>query len=238
MNTNERQKAILLRVGIDKGYGFLSPINPDFTYQYLPIYYKNKIETERLEKRTYRDIKGFDDEPLSNYVPEKFQNKTVHLDPEFESFTYGEMSDPKRGALKKLNPGDLLIFYLGGEVKIGNKSELGCFIFGYFVVEKVYEWSDERKNQTAIKKRCGKNAHIRSSKSKDNLVIVTGTNQSRILERCIYFTRPNQLSKNPAYITKDSFQKKYGIPPFVTRANCYKITNSSCLDSLARLIGI
>ena len=44
-------KAVLLRVGIDKGYGFLSPVFQDLSFRYIPIYYKNKIEMEKKEKR-------------------------------------------------------------------------------------------------------------------------------------------------------------------------------------------
>lgn len=212
-------KAVLLRVGIDKGYGFLSPVFQDFSYRYIPIYYKNKVELEKNEKRNYYELSREQHNDLINFVPEKYRKKIVHYDPEFETNTYGEPSNPKRGALLKLNRGDLLVFYLGGEYN-NNKTrkEMGCFIFGYFEVDRVFEWNKNDYENNLIVKECFHNAHIRSSKSKNNLVIVKGSRRSKQLDKCIYFTEPNIDVLNPPYITKESFTKKYGIRKNVVRA--------------------
>ena len=36
----------------------------------------------------------------------------VHVDPEWETFTYGDPTTPKR-SLRHLKPGDFLVFYCG-----------------------------------------------------------------------------------------------------------------------------
>ena len=232
-------KVVLLRVGIDKGYGFLSPVFSDFSYIYIPIYYKNKVEMEKNEKRNYFELGREQLNNLIDYVPEKYQSKIVHYDPEFDTYTYGEPTNPKRGALLKLTKGDLLIFYLGGEYKASKlKTEMGCFIFGYFEVDKVYEWNKSEIENEHMIRECFKNAHIRSSKSKNNLVIVKGTKRSKQLTKCIYFTEPNKDAMNPPYITKASFTKKYGIRKNVVRATPQTIVEPNYITNLKELINL
>jgi len=157
--------AVLVRVGIDKGYGFLSPVFQDLSFRYIPIYYKNKIEMEKKEKRDYYQLSREQQNDLIDYVPQKYKRRIVHYDPEFETYTYGEPNNPKRGALLKLTKGDLLIFYLGGELHLDNyKTEMGCFIFGYFEVDKVYEWNKTQIENKQMLRDCNQNAHNKKFK--------------------------------------------------------------------------
>lgn len=232
-------KAVLIRVGVDKGYGFLSPVFPDFSYRYIPIYYKNKKEPEKKERRTYFDLSKELNNNLIDYVPEKYRNRIVHYDPEFETFTYGEPNNPKRGALLKLDKGDLLIFYLGGLLHLDYfKTEMGCFIIGFFEVDKVYEWGKSKDVNHEIIRICRNNAHMRSSKSKNNLVIVKGTKRSRLLNKCIYFTEPNRKTDNPPYFTKELFSKQYGIRKNVVRAVPQTITDERFIENIKKLLEI
>ena len=227
----------MLRVGIDKGYGFLSPVFKDLTFRYIPIYYKNKVEEEKKEKRDYFLLSKEQKNNLVDYVPAKYKRKIVHYDPEFETFTYGEPTNPKLGALSKLEKGDLLVFYMGGELHSGkSKPEMGCFIFGYFEVEKVFLW-DKNGDNAIIKKECKNNAHVRSSKTIDKLVIVKGSKKSRLLDKCIYFTQPNPHI-NPPYITKADFIKKYGIRKNVVRATPLTITSKEYIRNILTLLEI
>jgi len=232
-------KAVLLRVGIDKGYGFLSPVFQDLSFRYIPIYYKNKIEMEKNEKRDYYELSREQQNDLIDYVPQKYKRRIVHYDPEFETYSYGEPNNPKRGALLKLTKGDLLIFYLGGKLHLDNyKTEMGCFIFGYFEVDKVYEWNKTEIENKQMLRDCNQNAHIRSSKSRNNLVIVKGTQRSKLLEKCIYFTKPNEDVINPPYITKESFTKKYGIRKNVVRATPQTIVEANYIKNIKSLLNI
>lgn len=245
-------KALLLRVGIDNGYGAVSPIFADNTYEYIPIYYKNKKLVEMNEKRTYKDIKckyrddgiginkngGYTN--LSYYLPSKIHNKVIHLDPEFETFTYGEPTFPKRAALLKLEKGDLLVFYLGGKNwEDKTDEELGVYIFGYFSVEFIYEWNNlyEKEQKTLSNKKLSNNAHIISSKPRNNLVIVKGSStKSKRLKYCIKISEPNINGNNPRYVSSKKMRKLLGIREHITRAVPLWITDGKYLLNLQRLL--
>lgn len=103
-------KAMLLRVGIDKGTdGALAPIFADGSFEYIPI---SEGDSRSKEDRTYRNTIGRAGKPFSVYLPAKIGGRKIHFDPEFKTFTYGDPTI-KRNYLRKLEPGDLLVFYAG-----------------------------------------------------------------------------------------------------------------------------
>ena len=228
-------KAIMLRVGIDSQYSALSPVWFDYSYKYIPIYYKDIKEKEKKETRTYKTI------GLENYLPKKIHKKKIHLDPEFKTFTYGEPGRQKRASLLKLKKNDLLVFYLGGKMQVDpeDQKEIGCYIFGYFIVDKVYDWNKmSEKERKEAEKKCKENAHIRSSKSKDNLIIVKGNSKSRMMKKCIPISEKNTNSKNPAYIANKEMKKFIGIREAITRAVPIFITDNMYIENLKYLLGI
>ncbi len=163
------------------------------------------------------------------------RNKVVHYDPEFETFSYGEVSNPKRGALLKLKHGDILAFYFGSKVD----AELGCYIFGYFEINKIYEWKSGNDDiNEEIIRVCKNNAHIISSKSKKNLVIIKGSNRSKLLQKCVKFTQTNRKSNNPPYVTIKSFREKYGIREYVHRAVPIHIKEQVHINNFKDLLNI
>lgn len=228
-------KALLLRVGIDRGFGGLSPVFPDMTYEYIPIYHRNIKETEINEKRTYSMILGSNKKLLVEYLPVKLKDQIVHLDPEFKTYTYGDPTRTKRAALKKLEKNDLLIFYLGGKKQ--DSFEVGCFIFGYFVVDKVIDWDvtpeDKKKG---IEMEFKNNAHMISSKSRNKLVMIMGKKGSKQLKKCIQISQRNTPIKNPPYITIPEFQTKYGLRKNIVRAVPMYIEDVSQISLLKELL--
>src|SRR6266508_437522 len=105
---------VLLRVGIDTGCGGIhSPLFEDGTFEFVPI-----PDSRGLDERTYGNTRGRNDRVLTEDFPEKRQElmaaSPMLVDPEFESFTYGDPTPPQRG-LAKLQHGDLLVFYAGME---------------------------------------------------------------------------------------------------------------------------
>jgi hypothetical protein len=74
--------------------------------------------------------------PLSDFFPVARRTvmhfKSMHLDPEFASFTYGDPTSPK-ARLRNLAPGDLLVFYAGLR---GYRCDVppGLYLIGYFEV--------------------------------------------------------------------------------------------------------
>jgi len=225
-------KAILLRVGIDKSYGALSPVWGDYTFKYIPIYYKDIKAKEKKENRTYKHL------GLEYYLPAKIRKKKVHLDPELKTFTYGEPGKVKRSTLLNLKKDDLLVFYLGGETQ-EEPIEIGCYIFAYFVVKRVYNWNEmNEKERKEAEKTCKENAHIRSSKSKENLVIVKGSSESKLLKMCIPISEENKNSRNPRYRASEEMKKFIGIRDSITRAVPIIINEEMNVENLKNLLGI
>jgi hypothetical protein len=64
---------------------------------------------------------------------EEARLQPMHVDPGFESFTYGDPTPPKRG-LAKMQPGDLLVFYAGME-GWGHAVQPALYLAGMFRVE-------------------------------------------------------------------------------------------------------
>jgi hypothetical protein len=73
---------------------------------------------------------------LVEYFPEarksKVANQSIHFDPEFATFTYGDPTPPKAG-LRHLQQGDMLIFYCG-LAGWDFKSWPALYLMGYFEV--------------------------------------------------------------------------------------------------------
>src|SRR5262249_30565164 len=98
------RQVVLLRVGIDAGCGGIQgPLFEDGTFEFICI-----PDNKRVSVHTYGNMVGRNGTPLVGYFPES-RRKTmtkqhVHVDPEFETFTYGDPTTPKR-SLRRLQPG-------------------------------------------------------------------------------------------------------------------------------------
>jgi len=169
----------LLRVGIDTGCGgILGPLFRDGTFEYIPI------PDEKQNGRRYGEITGKNTkEPLWKFFPKTRQkniiNVTVHYDPEFDTFTYGDPTRPKR-SLRRLQQEDLLVFYAGLEpydFEDDNKRRL--YIIGYFVIQDIGVSTDFSKRQ--LSDIFGNNFHVKYRANEQNCILVKGTGESRLL---------------------------------------------------------
>lgn len=102
-------KAVLLRVGIDSGSGGIQgPLFKDGSFEFICIPDKKSVSVHK-----YGTCISHNGIPYSDYFSvsqrQKMAQKHVHLDPEFNTFTYGDPTLPKR-SLRKLKKGDHLIF--------------------------------------------------------------------------------------------------------------------------------
>lgn len=172
---------VLLRVGIDSGSGGMQgPLFLDGTFELIPIPDSFGLGL------TYGEVIGTKARPLVDYFPvtrrPKMQTATMHLDPEFESFTYGDPTPPKRG-LKNLKKGDLLVFYAGLE-GWDHVSAPALYIVGYFVVDWAGAADPTSENQI---EQCAENFHVRHKAiyeaQRHRLVLVRGGPDSRLLSR-------------------------------------------------------
>ena len=231
-------KALLIRVGIDKAYGSLSPVFNDETFIYIPVYSRDINEKESKETRTYKDYEETLKYGLESFIPKNIYNKVIHLDPEFKTFTYGDPAINKRKALLSLKKGDLLVFYMGGE-EVEDSGEIGCYIFAYFKVEKAIDWNKTKEvDMKKVERMFKNNAHIRSSKSRNNLVLVKGGKKSKLLRHCVKITRKNPKSNNPPYLTSKEIQDYLGIRENITRAIPIWIKDEKYFNNLKEILSI
>ena len=107
----------------------------------------------------------------------------MHVDPEFETFTYGDPTPPKKG-LQKLEQGDMLVFYAGLQ-GFDFESSPALYIIGYFDVELAGLATTFSASQ--IRTKFHENFHVRHrslfAQQKSELVLVKGRDGSRLLKR-------------------------------------------------------
>ncbi len=178
-------KVALLRVGIDTGSGGIhGPLFQDGSFEYIPI-----PDGFLKDERTYSNTLGKHGKNLISYFPEsrieKMADQSIHFDPEFSTFTYGDPTPPKAG-LRNLQPGDLLVFYCG---LCGWDCQIqpALFLIGYFEILTAGLAKDF--SSTDLHSLFRQNFHVRHKeifeKQKDKLVLVKGSPQSRLFDKAV-----------------------------------------------------
>jgi len=219
-------KAALLRVGIDKGCGgILSPLFNDGTFEliWIPEYYNKKNKNGIVEKRTYATMKGRKGKYLIDYFPEgankeKHKDCPIHVDPEFETFTYGDPHVGK-GTLIKLEKGDYLIFYAGLK-PVDKTKEDGLYIIGYFEIEETKRVTSINEADE-VKKKFKNNFHVLhnlilerdvTKEKNKGLKLIKGTKRSRLLKHAVKISvkKKYKTIKSPTDVLDPKFYKVFG----------------------------
>jgi hypothetical protein len=183
------KQVVLLRVGIDTGCGGIQgPLFEDGTFEFICI-----PDRKRVSVHTYGNTVGKYGKPLVGYFPEsrkeQMAGQHVHVDPEFETFTYGDPSSPKR-SLRNLKLGDILVFYCGlqewdFESGWNGDRRPALYLAGYFEVALAGMAADFDKK--VLRSEFGKNFHVRYStvfvQQKKDLVLVKGGPGSRVFRK-------------------------------------------------------
>lgn len=211
-------KAILLRVGIDKGCGgALSPIFSDGSFEYIPI---PESDPETSEIRTYQNTLGRTNNPLSKFLPERICRSKMHFDPEFETFTYGDPSKSKRKSLLKLEKNDLLVFYAGLTPYQNDKYQEALYIIGYFVVENVVDFN-ELSEEESLKffNLYSNNSHIKCNDLNDLVIVEGNKNKSKLLGEAILISKPklNKVGRHYHAVSPE-MEKLLGIKGSIQRS--------------------
>ncbi|MDD1775172.1 MAG: hypothetical protein LUQ24_06560 [Methanobacterium sp.] len=211
-------QAMLLRVGIDKGCGgTLAPIFEDGTFEYIPI---PEVDPNSTEFRTYNNTLGRNGKPLSNYVPLKIRDAVMHFDPEFETFTYGDLN-AKRKFLLKLNKDDLLVFYAGLTPYENDIYPDGLYIIGYFTIDEIINFNElgdvEKDKFSDI---FFNNAHIKREMDYKDLIIVSGyEEQSKLLKRPVLISEPKlNIAGRPYHAVSPKMEEELGIKGSIQRS--------------------
>jgi putative DNA base modification enzyme with NMAD domain len=177
------RKALLLRVGIDRGTGgALAPIFEDGSFEYIPV-----PETEPTRcSLTFANLPARRGQSLAAFVPARIADRRAHIDPDFTTFTYGDAAEHKRGQLLHLEPGDLLVFYAGLEP--WPKQDIPrLFAIGWFEVNEAYSLTAQQiAADRTLPQRFGNTAHFLRDPPDPKLALIEGEKRrSRFLERAV-----------------------------------------------------
>jgi hypothetical protein len=112
-------------------------------------------------------------------------NQSMHVDPEFDTFTYGSPGRNTAG-LRNLESGDMLVFYCGLE-PWDFRGDPGLYICGYFEV-KTAGYAKEF-NDLTLSNLFSQNYHVKHKKvfqdQRQDLVLVKGGRGSKLLDRAV-----------------------------------------------------
>lgn len=204
-------KVALLRVGIDAGCGGIQgPLFSDGSFELLPI-----PDRKGVDPRTYGNTFGRAGRYFVDYFPptrqDRMRDQSLHLDPEFTTFTYGDPTPPKRG-LRTLEPGDLLVFYCGLQ-GWDFQSAPALYLIGVFEVETAGLAAAFDPNQ--LRRDFGENFHVRHpavfKQQRERLVLVRGTRQSRLFKKAhLLSTTAKDRAGNPLKVISPEMQDIFG----------------------------
>ncbi len=211
------KQVVLLRVGIDAGCGGIQgPLFKDGTFDFVCI-----PDNKGVSVHTYGNMVGRGGKPLTDYFAESrrkgMAEQHVHVDPEWETFTYGDPTIPKR-SLRYLQPGDILAFYCGlqewdAEGGWNKDHRPALYLAGYFEVALAgMAGSFEQKLLTT---EFGRNFHVRYPtvfrQQKDDLVLVKGGAGSRMFQRAHRISSEGKdRAGKPLKVLSPDMQKVFG----------------------------
>jgi hypothetical protein len=199
-------KMVLIRVGVDSGCGGIQgPLFEGKTFEYIPI-----PDDHGIDSRTYGNTKGRHGGRLlveyfqGSRLQSKMKDQAIHFDPEFETYTYGDPSRLK-SSLRNLVEGDMLVFYCGLEGWKDFKCDPALYLMGYFEVLKAGIATNLESSQFS------KNFHVMHQEQKDRLVLVKGSNKSRLLKKAVLISTMGRDSANrPLKIQSPDMKKRFG----------------------------
>jgi hypothetical protein len=164
---------------------------------------------------------GRDGKPLVGYFVESrrkvMAEQHVHVDPEWETFTYGDPTPPKR-SLRHLQPGDFLVFYCGLQEWDAERGWNGdrrpaLYLAGYFEVALAGMAKDFEDRVLATE--FGMNFHVRYptvfKQQKDALVLVKGGGGSRMFKKAYQISAEGKdRAGKPLKVLSSKMQKVFG----------------------------
>ena len=201
----------MLRIGIDTGSGGIhGPLFRDGSFEYIPI-----PDGRHDDERTYGNTAGRKGTNLVEYFPmsrrSAMAGQAIHFDPEFVTFTYGDPTPPKAG-LRRLERGDLLVFYCGLE-GWDFQSDPALYLMGYFEVEHAGLAAGRSAAET--RRLFANNFHVRHQsvfeRQRARLVLVKGSDASRLLHQAVCISEIGRdRAGRPLKILSSRMQQVFG----------------------------
>lgn len=198
------REIVIINVGANKNHsGLISPLCEDGSFFFMPIPEEGKEPDADKDSfpgcPTLPTYRGFiKDQKVRQYIPDRYLEKRVHNDPEFEAFTYGDNPDTKVGRgraanLKKhLGQGDLLFFFAGLTlVRNSKKTDDYHFYFvAFFEICNILKHVTKMPNEEDLK-IFGQNAHIKRGQANSDFFNKfwgwKGSNNSQRFSKAVLF---------------------------------------------------
>jgi Nucleotide modification associated domain 3 len=220
-------KALLIRIGVDQAYGgWNAPVDAEGRFVYVPIPEKRgtlfHLGLERQYGEVLPALHRFCGEhacdPYDDLAfPQDLLDHPMHLDPDFECLTYGDVGSRRGAGMVNMGDGDLLVFYGGLRPIHCCQRKLIYALMGLYVVEEVVRASDVPQDHWF------ENAHVRKKKrGTTDIVVRAKPKVSGRLDRCIpigewragaYRVRQGILDAWGGLSVKDGFIQRSAVPP-------------------------
>lgn len=230
-------KAMLLRVGIDKGSdGVLAPLFKDGTFEYIPL---SEQDPKSGERKNFHDLKGRRGHRLSEYLPEKVGNRKIHHDPEFDTFTYAD-EGRKAQFLNKLQKGDYLVFY-AGLTPLEGAGKDGLYLIGYLLVAEVIQWGMlDQDQQDKLERNYPTNSHLKRPQKKGVVMVVGDKKKSKLLVKALPLSSPKLDKRGRTYhAVSPDMEELLGIKGSIQRSIPPRfIEETGYLDNLLKLLDV
>src|SRR6266571_9218719 len=126
--------ALLVRVAADLSAGggsWNGPVDPrsgEFAYVAIPEHSPVHPGFEKPYQALAPTLARF-----NVTLPAHLRTRHMHLDPDFEQLTYGDLSERRKQIRTHLSAGDYIVFYAG--LSTGARTQLVYAIIGLFVVD-------------------------------------------------------------------------------------------------------
>jgi len=221
MTTNQ---ILLLRVGMDLGFGALGPLFADGSFEYIPI----PENPEKTSSRSilFSQIPGRSGGTAEQFLPKRYLESPAHYDPEFETFTYGDPTKYKRGQLLRLTRDDILLFYAGLRPPAQQQGSR-LYLIGYFTIKNIYDVTTLHPWPPPGLKHLWANAHFRRKNGDQGLVVAEGSpHTSRLLAKAVPISDERQE-------VLPAMQRRLGIMGSVKRAGAGRWVPPAYVSSVA-----
>lgn len=217
-------RAVLVRVGSDASYGrWNAPVDHDSRdFLYVPIP-ESRDEFVEGGRRDYAELapslRRFADQypgaPMG--LPAHLPGTPMHLDPDFDHLTYGDVGNRRGSYIAQMTRGDAIVFYAGLKPRAPCEHRLLYAIIGLYLVHEVVKATsiaDDRRHE---------NAHTRKKMvSANDIVVRAQPGVSGRFRRCIpiggfrdraYRVRRDLLERWGGLSVNDGYIQRSAVPP-------------------------
>jgi len=218
-------RGALVRIGVDQAYGdWNAPVDPATgRFVYVPIPEGPDVRFHPGCDRPYTQVGPALDafaastaHPHSR-LPAPLRERAMHLDPDFEHLTYGDVGARRGSHLRAFTSGDVIAFYAGLRPPERAPGGMVYAIVGLFVVDEIVDAADvppDRKHE---------NAHTRKIvRGASDFVVRARRGESGRCERCIpigefrdraYRVRQDVLEAWGGLSVRDGYIQRSARPP-------------------------